>query len=105
MTRLKELREARGLNQQGLAAELNVSQAMISKYELGISEPDINTIRKITSFFGVTSDYLLEISDEKIVIPYNGLSDNEKNVLFGFKRLTSIQKEKLLAYLQGLLQE
>lgn len=105
MTRLKQLREARGLNQQGLAAELNVSQAMISKYELGISEPDINTIRKISGFFGVSSDYLLEISDEKIVIPYTGLSDKEKDLIFGFKRLNSIQKEKLFAYLQGLLQE
>ena len=105
MTRLKELREARGLNQQGLAAELNVSQAMISKYELGVSEPDINTIRKITKFFGVTADYLIELSDEKVMIPFTGLSDIEKNVLFGFKRLTRIQKEKLLAYLQGLLQE
>lgn len=105
MTRLKQLREARGLNQQRLAAELNVSQAMISKYELGLSEPDINTIRKISELFGVSSDYLLEISDEKISISTVGLSDPEKYILFGFKRLTNVQKEKLLAYLQGLLQE
>lgn len=105
MVRLKQLREARGLSQQGLAAELNVSQAMISKYELGISEPDINSIRKIADFFGVSSDYLLELSDDKINISTTSLSDSEKSVLFGFKRLTDIQKEKLLAYLQGLLQE
>lgn len=78
---------------------------MISKYELGISEPDINSIRKIADFFGVSSDYLLELSDDKINISTTSLSDSEKSVLFGFKRLTDIQKEKLLAYLQGLLQE
>lgn len=105
MIRIKELREARKLNQQGLAVELNVSQAMISKYELGISEPDICTIRKIAEFFGVSSDYLLEISNEKYVVSPYRLSDDEKEVLFGFKRLNSIQKEKLMAYLQGLLQE
>ncbi len=104
MTRLKLLREARGLNQQGLAAELNVSQAMISKYELGISEPDISMIRKIAEYFGVSSDYLLEISDEKISISSFGLSDAEREMLFGFKRLNGVQKEKLLSYLQGLLQ-
>lgn len=105
MIRIKLLREARGLNQQGLANELNVSQAMISKYELGISEPDISTIRRIAEFFGVSADYLLEISDEKISVPSFGLSDAEKDILFGFKRLNSLQKEKLQAYLQGLLQE
>lgn len=104
MIRLKLLREARGLNQQGLAAELNVSQAMISKYELGISEPDISMIRKIAEYFGVSSDYLLEISDEKISVSSFGLSDAEREVLFGFKRLNGVQKEKLLSYLQGLLQ-
>lgn len=104
MTRLKLLRESRGLNQQGLAAELNVSQAMISKYELGISEPDISMIRKIAEYFGVSSDYLLEISDEKISISSFGLSDAEREMLFGFKRLNGVQKEKLLSYLQGLLQ-
>ena len=94
MIRIKELREARKLNQQGLAAELNVSQAMISKYELGISEPDISTIRKIAEFFGVSSDYLLEITDEKFIASPFGLSNDEKEVLFGFKRLNSIQKER-----------
>lgn len=105
MIRIKLLREARGLNQQGLANELNVSRAMISKYELGVSEPDISTIRRIADFFGVSSDYLLEISDEKINVSAFGLSDAEKDILFGFKRLNSLQKEKLQAYLQGLLQE
>lgn len=53
MNRIRILREERGINQQRLAAELNVTQAMISKYELEISEPDLNTIRRIAEFFGV----------------------------------------------------
>ena len=35
MLRLKELREQRRLNQEGLAMELNVSQSTISAYEIG----------------------------------------------------------------------
>lgn len=99
------MRKERGINQQRLAVELNVTQAMISKYELGLSEPDIETICRIAEFFGVSSDYLLEISNEKISISSHGLSDTEKEILFGFKRLDGIQKAKLQAYLQGLLQE
>lgn len=105
MDRLKALREAHGINQQRLALELNVSQAMISKYELGLSEPDIATIKKIAHFFKVSTDYLLEVSDDKISVPAFGLTDTEKELLFDFKRLDDIQKEKLKAYLKGLLQD
>lgn len=105
MKRLKTLREDRGINQQRLAVELNVSQAMISKYELGLSEPDISTIKRIAAFFGVSTDYLLEVSNDKTGISVFGLSEQEKDVLFGFKRLDDIQKEKLKAYLKGLLQD
>lgn len=82
MTRIKELREARKLNQQRLTMELNVSHAMISKYEFGISDPDICTIHKIADFFGVSSDYLFEISNDKYVVSPYRLSDEEKEVLF-----------------------
>lgn len=104
MKRIRTLREARGISQQRLAIELNVSQAMISKYELSQSEPDMSMIRNLAKFFGVSADYLLEISDDKVNMP-SGLSEAEKEVLFGFKRLDKIQKEKLKAYLKGLLQE
>lgn len=104
MERIKILRETRNMSQQRLAVELNVTQAMVSKYELGISEPDIGMIKRIAEFFGVSSDYLLEISEDKVNLPSN-LSEEEKDVLFGFKRLDNIQKSKLQAYLHGLLQE
>lgn len=95
----------RNMSQQRLASELNVTQAMISKYELGTSEPDISMIKRIAGFFGVSSDYLLEISGDKFPVSASGLSETEKNVLFSFKRLDELQKAKLQAYLQGLLQE
>ena len=105
MKRLKNLREERGMSQQRLAIELNVSQATISKYELETCEPDIAMIRQIAELFGVSSDYLLEISDDKVSVSSFGLTDAEREVLFGFKRLDQMQKAKLQAYLQGLLQE
>lgn len=105
MKRIKELRDTRNMSQQRLADELNVTQAMVSKYELGVSEPDVGMIKRIAEYFGVSSDYLLELSDDKAAISVQGLSQEEKDVLFGFKRLDKIQKAKLQAYLQGLLQE
>ncbi len=105
MKRLKELREGKHISQQRLAIELNVSQATISKYELGQADPDIPTIVQLAEYFHVSADYLLEISDSKQNISDSRLSDTEKQLVFDFKRLDKIQKEKLLAYLQGLLQE
>lgn len=105
MKRLKELRESRHLSQQRLAIDLNVSQATISKYELSQADPDIPTIVQLAEYFHVSADYLLEISDSKQNISDSRLSDTEKQLVFDFKRLDKIQKAKLLAYLQGLLQE
>ncbi len=105
MKRLKELREGKNLSQQRLAIDLNVSQATISKYELGQADPDIPTIVQLAEYFHVSADYLLEISDSKHNISDSRLSDTEKRLVFDFKRLDRIQKAKLLAYLQGLLQE
>jgi len=105
MKRLKELREGRHISQQRLAIDLNVSQATISKYELGQADPDIPTIVQLAEYFHVSADYLLEISDSKQNISDSRLSDTEKQLVFDFKRLDKIQKAKLLAYLQGLLQE
>ncbi len=105
MKRLKDLREGKHISQQRLAIELNVSQATISKYELGQADSDIPTIVQLAEYFHVSADYLLEISDSKQNISDSRLSDTEKQLVFDFKRLDKIQKEKLLAYLQGLLQE
>lgn len=105
MHRIKELRESRHLSQQRLAMDMNVSQAMISKYEIGQSEPDIQMIMKLASYFQVSTDYLLGLSDSKICVTVINLSEDEKNILYDYKRLNEIQKGKVAAYMKGLLQE
>ena len=105
MLRIRELRESRHKSQQWLAMKLNVSQTMVSKYELGLSEPDISTLICIANIFNVSLDYLMGVSDNKLSISIDGLNATERQVLFDFKRLDDIQKCKLQAYLQGLLQD
>jgi len=61
--RLKELREEKGLTQVQLAKELGFSQNTISQYESGVTEPNIQTIKKICKFFNVTAGYLLGIEE------------------------------------------
>ena len=57
---LKKLREKKGLSQTALSEVLHVSPQAISKWENGVSDPDIEMLPKIASFFGSTIDELFD---------------------------------------------
>jgi len=57
--KLQELRKQRGLTQEELAQSLYVSRTAISKWESGRGYPNIDSLRGIAGFFGVTVDGLL----------------------------------------------
>ncbi len=64
-SRIKQLREKRGLIQEILAAELGITQQLLSKYERDITLIKVDILKKIVIYFNVTTDYLLGISDVK----------------------------------------
>ncbi|MBE5039791.1 helix-turn-helix transcriptional regulator [Ructibacterium gallinarum] len=102
MLRLKELREQRGLNQEGLAQKLNVSQSTISAYETGERVPDFNAAIKIANFFHVSLDYLAGLSNVKLQIMESDLSPDELEHLHIYRQLGDTDKEKIKAYIDGL---
>lgn len=102
MMRLKELREERRLNQEGLALRLNVSQSTISAYEIGDRAPDLETLIAIANFFSVSLDYLVGLSDLKQQISQSDLSPNELEHLHIYRQLSDTDKEKIKAYIDGL---
>lgn len=61
-TVLSQLREERGIYQKELAAYLNVSVGTISNYEKGVHQPDLDTLIRLSKFYGVTTDYLLGLT-------------------------------------------
>lgn len=63
--RIKQLREKRGLTQGFLAAELDITQQKLSKYERDITSIKVNMLKKVADYFNVTTDYLLKTSDVK----------------------------------------
>lgn len=64
-SRIKQLREKRGLIQEILAAELGITQQLLSKYERDITLIKVDILKKIAIYFNVTTDYLFGISDVK----------------------------------------
>lgn len=63
--RIRELREERGMNQDALAGLVGVSKQKISKVERNTESLGIDLLIEISDYFGVTTDYLLCLSDEK----------------------------------------
>lgn len=63
--RLGCLRKNRGITQDALAKYLGISYQAVSKWENGLGFPEITLIPAISSFFGVSSDFLLGIELEK----------------------------------------
>ena len=60
---MSALRRERGLSQRSAAADLNISQALLSHYENGAREPGLEFIRRACAYYGVSADYLLGLSE------------------------------------------
>lgn len=63
--RLRALRQQRAMTQAEVARELNISQAAYSKYEVGTSSPNPETLAKLANLLGVSADYLVGSDNSK----------------------------------------
>lgn len=63
--RLRALRIINGYTQEQLAKKLSLSKANISKYESGIIEPNLETLRLLSKIFRCTVDYLLDLEKQQ----------------------------------------
>lgn len=73
---LRKLRTTRNLTQKELGAYVNLSKAVVSKYENGLGYPTYDVLIRIASFFGVTTDYLLGVPERKM-LDVSDLSDSQ----------------------------
>ena len=60
---LLALRQGRNLSQRTAAADLGISQPLLSHYEKGTREPGLNFVCRACDYYGVSADYLLGRSD------------------------------------------
>ena len=64
-SKIRELRKEKGISQSELAKVIHVSQQTITAWENGKAEPSSSYIASIANFFGVSTDYLLGLSNSK----------------------------------------
>ena len=106
MNNLKNLRETKKLTQIRLSIDVEVSQELISQYELGKSKPNVDNLIELANYFNCSTDYLLERTD----IPQMSKSLNKKNdihniILDKYNTLSGENQKHLLSYLDYLLNQ
>lgn len=62
---VKSLRKEMGLTQTELAEIVGFTHVAVVKWENGQREPDFSTLMKLASYFNVSADYLLGLTDER----------------------------------------
>ena len=67
--RLKDLREDNDLTQKAIADKLHIRQNTYCQYENGQRQVPIDTLIKLSQFYAVSVDYILELTDIKDIYP------------------------------------
>ncbi len=85
--RLRIAREEKGVTQRELARLCGVGEAMVYRYESGITDPSTKYLTLMADRLSVSTDYLVGLSDEP-----NGhlsdktMSDEERIIIDAFRR-------------------
>lgn len=102
--RLKELRKKKGLSQEQVAKDLNISMRAYQNYEYGQREPNIEMILKLAEYYDVTTDYLLE-KESSPSDPFESLkftAEMEKEANEDYQKLTSQEKAVIAKIVKAL---
>ncbi len=65
--KIAQLRKQREWSQEELASRLGISRQSVSKWESGASIPDLDKVVRMSSLFGVSTDYLLKEEMEEVL--------------------------------------
>lgn len=102
MERLKLLRKELKKTQTDIANVLGITVSAYGNYELGQREPDNANLIKLAKYFGVSTDYLLGLSEERAASTSPTLSYNEQELLSLFNKLSPEDKQRAIGYLTCL---
>ncbi|MBQ8182313.1 MAG: helix-turn-helix transcriptional regulator [Clostridia bacterium] len=85
--RLVELRTEKGLSQKAAALDLGVSQALLSHYEKGIREFNLDFLCRAADYYGVTADYLLGRTQSRAGVDTSAFEDRDEDSVFNTRSI------------------
>ena len=97
--KLKELRLAERKTQMEVANHLGIKQSSYQNYEAGITEPNVENLIKLANFYNVSIDYLVDRDFNNQVY----LTEQERAMIESFKKLSEVNKIKVVSYTLGVL--
>ena len=101
--KLLELRKNEKLTQEELAKKIDVTQKTYANYELGKTEPTIQTLCKLADYFSVTVDYLIDHKTYQLQLP--ALTDNQRKVIETTLKLDNENFGILYGFVMGLYEK
>ena len=97
-SKIRSLRQRKGVTQETLAGALGVSAQAVSKWETGQTAPDIQLLPELAVFFGVTIDELFSLADDKEY-------DRIQNMLWDERDIRQEEAERAERWLTGKIRE
>ena len=85
--KIYELRKEKGISQETMALDLNVSRQAVSKWETDQSLPDLDKIKLLSNYFNVSTDYLINDSGVTYEVEEKSVDFNKSN---NFKRIIKL---------------
>ena len=102
--RLIKLRQARGWTKKEFSAKIGKTQQTVGKWENGSNAPTFKDLVKLVGLFGVTSDYLLGLSDSPSKYAYPPINDNkQEQVEEMFKELDEGNQDATVDFIENRL--
>ena len=86
--KLVELRTSKGVTQEDVAQSLSISNKTVSKWENGASTPDLPMVIELAKYYGVTTDTLLGLSEDK----KQSTTEEIRSLFEGLDRCESVLK-------------
>jgi len=106
--RLRIARERRGLSQKEAADAIGVSNKSMSRYENNVTSPDPDIIKSLIVLYGVSSDYILGLSNDLVQTPVSDsktppvITNVDSSILKQLSALSKESQEKAAEYLSML---
>ena len=97
--KIKAFRHARNLSQRAMAEELNIAPQTLCNWENGNTPPGPDSLVMLARYFGCTTDYLLDLEEERrLFLEVGNLTDEQaRHIRFladEYQRLNSLLKEQ-----------
>lgn len=98
---LRQLLEERNLTQKQIASDLGIPPSTIDGYFQGTSEPDLDTVCSLASYFNCSTDYLLShkspkhasIKEDRLVQIFRSMNPDQQDLVIDLCTTISMHKK------------